>query len=148
MLLDQIHTQLPQRPTSIRQSHSLWRLFRQFRNLGFLVGSHATGRTTPSHLRNGFQVRLFKGVQIFIHGVWMNALSVCYLKRAQPHPIQCQGFGPPSLMWIGQFLNAFAQLLNFTRRWTTNFHHARHDNTSLNMRCHSNSNLWTNSHID
>jgi hypothetical protein len=105
-------------------------LLRQFRDLGSLAGSQATRRTTLSQLHNGFQVQLLEGMQIFIHGVRMDALSACNLQWAQSHPIQHQGFRPPPLMWIGQFLYAFAQLLNFSRRWTTNFHLACHDNTS------------------
>lgn len=148
MLLDQIHTQFSQRPTSIRHSRALWRLFRQLCDLGFLVGSQANWRTTLSQLRDSFQVQLIEGMQIFIHGVRMNALSVCNLQWVQSHSVQRQSFRSSSLMWISQLLDAFAQLLNFSRRWTTNFHLACHDNTSLNESCHSNSNLWTNSHID
>jgi len=148
MLLDQIHAQFPHRPTSIRQAHGLWGLLGQLRNLGFLLGRHATGHTTPAQLRDGFQVQLLEGVQIFIHGVRMYALRLCNFQRTQSHPLQRQAIRPPSLMWIGQFLDAFAQLLNFSRRWTTNFHLTCHDNTSLNQGCHSNSNLWSNSHIN
>lgn len=148
MLLDQIHTQLPQRPAPIRQTHLLRRLFSQPYHLAYLGCRNATRRTATSQLLDGFQSQSLERMQIRVNCIGMDSLRHSNLQGLQSHPIQDQRLGPPSLMWINQLEDAFTQLLDFSSRWTMNFQQACHDNTSLSEACHSNSNLWTNSHIN
>jgi len=148
MLLDQISTQLPQRPTPIRQAHLLRRLFSQPYHRRLLSRRNSTGYTTMMQLRDRFQSQLLEHMQILVNCVGMDSLRHGNLHGLQSHPIQDQNLSPTLLMWIGQSDCAFTQLLNFTGLWTTNLHQTCHSNTSLSEACHSNSNLWTNSHIN
>lgn len=148
MLLDQIHTQLPQRPAPVRQIDRLWRLLCQLYYLGYLVGRNSAGRTTLLQLPDRFHTQLLESMQILIHGVGVDPLRHRNLQRVQSHAIQDQSLCPPSLMWINSLNSVFTQPLYFSSQRTANFHRSCHDNTSLPEACHSNSDLWTDSHIN
>ena len=146
MFLDQIGAQLPQRPAAIRQPDDRGRLISQPNQFRHLCRRDPHGDTPGSQLVNGRQAYLLERMQVCIDGVRMYPLRVGNLHRAQSHPVQNQGFGAPLLMQVGQSSHALTQLPNFAGRGTANFHWTSHGNASLSERCHSNNDLWTDSH--
>jgi hypothetical protein len=122
MFLDQVSTQLAQRPAAIGQPDLAGRLVGQAHDFVNLGRGEPGRRSRWPQLLHGADPGLFKGVQIHVDRVDVYALGVGNRQRTQSHPVQKQRFGSALLMPIRQASEPIAQLSDFSGRGSMDFH--------------------------
>ena len=126
MRFDQVGTQLPQRPASIRQSDLARRLIRQLHDAGFLAGRDPRRRASGLQLRDRPDPGRRKRLQIRVDRIDMHPLRRRYFQRAQPHAIEQQHFRAALLVAVDPTRHQFTQPANLARGRATDVQWTRH----------------------